>query len=342
MNISDTNKKKVLVIGASGFIGYYLVKELLSNGYEVIATGRRVSALKYFKEKCIKYYELDITKKDDFNQLYPNNIEAVFLLAALLPGNTIKDDPYQYTDINIIGTLNTLEYCKKHNIHKLISTTSYADIKDFWKKDFPLNEETPRSFILDDDHTNYIITKNAATDFILHYSKKYKMDGIILRLPPVYGAGPHSEIYLNGRLYKSGFQVFMEKAINGEIIEILGDKDVSRDIVSVKDVVSAMLSVLRINGYSGIYNLSSGVAVTLEEQVKCIIDVFSNPKKKSEVRYKPEIKNNSKSYLLDISKIENDFGYKPMYRNFKDIVLEYKKELDELQIDSFFDDRKKW
>ena len=102
-----------------------------------------------------------------------------------------------------------------------------------------------------------------------------------------------------------------------------------------------MLSILRINGYSGIYNLSSGVAVTLDEQVKCIIDVFSNPNKKSEVIYKPEIKNNSKSYLLDISKIENDFGYKPMYRNFKDLVLEYKKELDELQIDGFFNDRKK-
>jgi UDP-glucose 4-epimerase len=341
MGSTGKSTKKVIVIGASGFIGYYLVKELLNNGYEVIAAGRRASALKFWTDRNITCLELDITQKDSFNKLPSEHVEAVFLLAALLPGNTTEDNPYRYIDTNLIGTINTLEYCRKSNIKKIVSTTSYSDIKGFWKKNFPISEATPRFFELNDDHTSYVITKNAATDFILHYSKKYIMDGIIFRLPPVYGAGPHSEIYLNGKLYKSGFQVFVDKAMSGEPIEIHGDKDVSRDIVSVKDVVSAFLGVLGTNGYSGIYNLSSGVAVTLEEQAKYIVEVFSDPDKKSVITYKPEIKNHSKSYLLDISKTKRDFGYQPKYSCFKDLLLEYKNELTEAESDNFFGDRKK-
>jgi len=331
----------IVVIGASGFIGTYLVDLLINEGYDVIATGRRSSALEYYRIHNIPSMELDITRKTDFEKLPTEGVKAVILLAALLPANATIDDPYAYVDINIKGTLNTLEYCKKNGIKKIISTTSYADIQNHWKKDLPLKDDTPRSFNLSGDHACYVISKNAAADFILHYNADYGMHGVIFRLPPVYGVGPHSEIYADGKLYKSGFQRFVESAEAGEPISIFGDKNVSRDVVSVKDVAAAFVNAVKSDKPSGIYNMSSGVAVTLEDQVKSIIDIFSKPEKKSEIRYCPEKKNNSQSYLFDISKARQDFDYNPRFSSFKDLLIEYKKDLEDSRFSSFFEDRKK-
>ncbi len=89
-------------------------------------------------------------------------------------------------------------------------------------------EKASRDYKFVGDHAMYVISKNAATDIIEHYSQEYRINGIVFRLPPVYGYGPHSEIYVNGKYYKSGFQIFVEKAINSEDIEIWGDSHQSR------------------------------------------------------------------------------------------------------------------
>lgn len=331
----------IIIIGASGFIGTYLVDELIKNGYDVLATGRRLSALQYYKENNIKSIELDITNPKDFDKLPTEGVEAVVLLAALLPANLTEDNPYAYIDVNVKGTLNVLEYCRRNNVKKVLSTTSYADIMGYWQKDIALKDNTPRSFNLEDDHTCYVISKNAATDFILHYNAKYNMCSTIFRLPPVYGVGPHSEIYVDGKLYKSGFQKFIDNAVNGDPIEIYGDKNVSRDVVSVKDVVSAFIGAIRSDKASGIYNISSGIPTTLEEQAVAIIDTFSPDNNKSKIIYRPEKSNNSKSYLFDITKAKQDFDYNPKFKLFKDLIVDYKKDLEDGYFATFFIDREK-
>ena len=331
----------VIVIGASGFIGSYLVRQLVGEGYEVLATGRRKSALKYYVDHNIPNVEVDISECSDFEKLPQKGVEAVIILAALLPANSVDNDPYEYVDVNIKGTLNVLEYCRKNGIKKVISTTSYADIQEKWEKNVPLADDIERNFKLAGDHASYIISKNAATDFILHYNADYSMQGIIFRLPPVYGVGPHSVIYVDGKIYKSGLQIFIDKAVAGENIQIYGDKDVSRDVVSVKDVVSAFILAIKSNAACGIYNISSGRATTLEEQVEAIIDIFSTLPNKSRIEYLPEKPNNSKSFLLDISKAEKDFGYNPSFADFHDLMEDYKQDLDNDVLSTFFGDRKK-
>lgn len=331
----------VIVIGASGFIGSYLVRQLLVEGYEVFATGRRKSALKYYVDHNIPNIEMDISKRSDFEKLPQKGVEAVIILAALLPANSVDNDPYEYVDVNIKGTLNVLEYCRKNGIKKVISTTSYADIQEKWEKCIPLADDIERNFKLAGDHASYIISKNAATDFILHYNVEYSMQGIIFRLPPVYGVGPHSVIYADGKVYKSGLQIFIDKAVAGENIQIYGDKDVSRDVVSVKDVVSAFILAIKSNIARGIYNISSGRSTTLEEQVEVIIDIFSVLPNKSRIEYLPEKPNNSKSFLLDISKAKKDFGYCPSFSVFHDLMEDYKRDLENDVLSTFFGDRKK-
>ena len=331
----------IIVIGASGFIGTYLVDDLISQGYEVFATGRNPVIMEHFKINNIGSCNLDLSSMDSFNQLPTKNIDAVVLLAALLPANVNNYNPFDYIDINITGTLNVLEFCRKNSIKKIISTTSYSDVFNHWVKGKPIDADIYRDYMLKGDHAVYAISKNAATDLVLHYNLEYGFHGSVFRLPPVYGYGPHSEIYVDEKYYKSGFQIFLEKAISSEPIEIFGDKDISRDVVYVKDVTSAFIGAIKSPNSKGIYNITSGIASTLDEQVKDIIEVFSGEKGKSKIIYSPEKPNYGKSYIFDISKGTKDFGYKPQYVPFKRLLLDYKKEMESKKFEYIVKSRKK-
>lgn len=331
----------IIVIGGTGFIGTYLVEELITSGYDVFATGRNPAVLEHFQKNNIQHCTLDLADRSSFEKLPKEDVEAVILLGGHLPANVKQYDPQDYIDINITGTLNVLNFCRESNINKLIFTTSYSDVRNLWIKDQPISADAPREAMLKGDHAVYSISKNAATDLILHYNEEYGLQGAIFRLPPVYGYGPHAEIYVDGKYYKSGFQIFLEKAMTGEPIEIFGDKDVSRDVVYVKDVTRAFIQAIASKTCVGVYNITSGIATTLENQVRDMIDVFSQTGQGSNIIYSPEKKSNSVSYVFDISKGTRDFGYQPQYVPFKRLLEDYKKEMESRRFDFIVSSRKK-
>jgi len=317
----------IVVIGASGFIGTYLVDALAKAGYEVTATGRNAKAEKFYASHGIDFLHVDISNKSDFDKLPQKDVEAVVLLSAMIPANEKQEDSYGYVDVNINGTINTLEYCRKIGCYKLISTTSYFDVKNFWSKDIVIDDDSLRSYNLVDDHSVYVISKNAASDMILHYNEIYGFQGSIFRFPPVYGVGPHCQLRTNGVMRKSGFQIFLEKAQRGETIEIYGDKDVCRDIIYIDDVCDAFVKAIQSDKAKGVYNIMSGESSTLEEQAQAIIEVFGEGKG-STIKYSPEKKNASISYRFSIEKARRDFGFNPKYVPFKKLCEAYKKELE--------------
>jgi len=331
----------IIITGATGFIGTYLVDELVRQGFDVLATGRNKAAESYYKKMGIPFMRLDVTDEDNFNKLPQENVDAIVHLAALLPANVREYNPRDYINITVMGTINVLEYCIKNNVKKVISTTSYADVQNLWEKDKPIKEAASRDFKFIGDHAMYVISKNASADIITHYSQQYGMHGIVFRLPPVYGYGPHSEIYVNGKYYKSGFQVFLEKAMKGEDIEIWGNSQVTRDVVYVKDVVSAFALALKSDKAQGLYNISSGIPLSLDEQVKVTIKVFSPMNKKSKRIYRPDKKNNSTSYIFDISKAKKDFGYEPNFIPFEKMLVDYKKEMESKRFSFLVESRRK-
>ena len=203
-------------------------------------------------------------------------------------------------------------------------------------------EKASRDYKFVGDHAMYVISKNAATDIIEHYSQEYRINGIVFRLPPVYGYGPHSEIYVNGKYYKSGFQIFVEKAINSEDIEIWGDSHVTRDIVYIKDVISAFMLALESNRAHGLYNISSGMPLSLDEQVKAIIKVFSPKGRKSKIIYRPDKNNASSSYIFDIKKAKEDFRYEPKFIPFEKMLIDYKEEMESKRFSFLVESRKKF
>lgn len=335
----------VIVIGATGFIGLYTVEKLISDGYEVIGTGRNEKLAGMVTGMGAKYISLDITNPTDFDKLPTTDVQGVILLAGLLPANVNVDidsdeNAADYIRTNVIGTINVLEYCRKNKIKKVISTSSYADVANAWKKGVALKETEPRNFKYTGDHAVYVISKNAANDVMEYYNQQHGMQCASFRLPPVYGVGPHSEIYVNGKYYKTGIQTFIEKAEKGETIEIWGDPHISRDIIYVKDVARAFVLALRSNRTSGLYNMTSSTELELEEQIKITVDIFSG-EKKSELIYRPDKKNNTPSFLFDMTKAKEDFGFVPEYVSYRDMMLDYKKELESHRWDQLIFNRVK-
>jgi len=285
----------IVVIGASGFIGTYLVDELIVQGREVFATGRSNLSMEYFAGRGIKSAKVDITKQQELAKLPKENIEAVVLLASMMPVNDDGCPPQRYVDVNITGTLNVLEYCRINKAKKIIYGSSHFDVAGLWDCGRAITEEDERTIDYTDDHAVYIITKIAAVNLVEHYHQTHGVVGITCRLPGVYGFGPHTEIYADGgkiRILRT--TMFIRNAIAGEPIDIWGDSSRGHDFVYVKDVVGAIIGAIDSNRAHGLYNIASGVRTSIEEEVKGIIEVFSSPMHRSEIRYrtdKPNIPN---------------------------------------------------
>jgi UDP-glucose 4-epimerase len=173
-----------------------------------------------------------------------------------------------------------------------------------------------------------------------YYNQQHGMQCAQFRLPPVYGVGPHGEIYVNGKYYKSGIQTWIEKAQSGEPIEIWGDKCLSRDIIYVKDVARAFRLALASDKTFGLYNMTSGTELTLDEQAKAVIDIFSGAER-TEIVYCPDKRNNTPSFLFSMEKAKKDFGFVPEYTSYRDMMLDYKRELESGRWSSFVESRKK-
>ena len=322
-----------LVIGASSFIGVYTVDEFLKQGCKVAVTGRNNRFRKHYDELGVQYYNLDLLNPNDFEKLPQKGIEGVILLAGLLPANAEVDldkdeNAADYFQVNTIGTINVLEYCRKNGIERVISNCSYADVRGAWGKNV-ITEEEPRDYIFTGDHAVYVFSKNAANDTLEYYNQQHGMKNAWFRFPPVYGVGPHDCLYVNGTLRKSGLKIFVDNASKGEDICIFGNPNLSRDVVYVKDVAHAFYLAIKSEKTYGLYNMTSGKGVTLQEQAEVIADLWaSNVDSKSKITYKPEVQNNTPSYLFSMEKAKKDFGFVPAYADFRTMMIDYKKDLD--------------
>lgn len=336
----------IIVIGGTSFIGMYTVKHLLAKGKTVLATGRNEQLGNVLQQMGASFISLDITEPKDYEKLPTKDVEGVILLAGLLPANAKADlqqeeNAADYFKVNVIGAINVLEYCRKNGIKKIINCCSYSDVAGAWRKGVAIKETEPRDYHFTGDHAVYVFSKNAINDVMEYYNQQHGMQCAWFRFPPVYGVGPHGTIYVNGKPYKSGIQTFVEKAQKGEDIEIWGDPHISRDIIYVKDVAEAFALAIESDKTKGLYNMTSGTELDLEQQVLAVIEVFGNPSKPSKIIYRPDKPNTTPSFLFDISKAKADFGFTPKYTSFLEMMKDYKEELESGRWKIIIDNRQK-
>lgn len=322
----------VIVLGGTGFVGMYTVDELVKHGKRVVATGRNKALEQTVRSLGAEFVQLDVCVQEDFDKLPTDDVEGVIILAGLLPANAHadlirEDNAADYFRVNVIGHINALEWCRKHNVRKFLSSCSYSDTSGAWGKGYAITEEEPRDFNFTGDHAVYVISHNAANDVMEYYNQQHGMQCCWFRFPPVYGVGPHGTILVNGKPYKSGVQTFIERAAAGEDIELWGDPHIKRDIVYVKDVARAYRLALGSDNALGLYNMTSGTQLDLQEQAEIIIDVFGEGKG-SKITYRPDKPNATPSFLYSMEKAKRDFGFVPAYVDYRSMMEDYKKELE--------------
>lgn len=319
--------KTILVFGASGNVGLYLLdylKEHLNlQEYRLAAVGRK--NIPFFSKNDIDFFKVDIQRVEDFSILPVNDVYAVVHLANMLPARMKDYDPHLYLNINTIGTLNILEYMRKVKAKRILFTQTYADLGGYFGRELVLTNSLPRRLNYRGDHAVYAISKCAAVELMEHFHQEYGIDNYVFRLPNIYMYSPEKYYYVDGVKTLVSYRYMIERAMRGEPIEMWGNPDIGRDIVYVKDLCQMMYLGLLCKRNTGIYNVGTGKMTTMREQIEGMIEVFSPVDKKSQIIPKPE-KRNSMSYVMDIKEAREELGYVPKY-DYISYLKDYKSEM---------------
>lgn len=314
----------IYIFGATGYIGRYLCSYLKDNHFDFIALGRSRKVQSFFEKYEIPFCYFDLNDFSESEKRIHPVADDVFvnLSACLAEHETPVEDFFR---INTIGTYKILDYAVRCGVKKYIMTTShkvYNDVQGFTGKAIPENVELSYK----GDHTPYIISKIAAENFVTYYKKDFGVNGICLRLTGVHGYGEIlGHLNVDGTYKKSTFELFFEKALRGERIEVWGDQQVKRDHIYIKDVVKAIVAAIKSDNVSGIFNIASGVAYSQYEEACALAKVFGG-KNRSEVVCIPEKSGLTHSYLYDIRKAAEYLDWHPEFADLEKMLEDYKME----------------
>jgi UDP-glucose 4-epimerase len=241
---------KVIVTGGCGFIGSHLTNHLIDKGIEVVVIDNLSNGRVENLNDCIKSDLLTIVKADisikKLIERYFENTSIVFHLAALADIVPSIEEPIEYFNSNVLGTINVVELSRKYNIGKIVyaaSSSSYGIAKKM-----PTNE-----FSKIDPQYPYAFTKHQAEQIIFHWSKVYKIQAISLRLFNVFG--PRSR---TTGTYGAVFGVFLAQKLSKKPLTIVGDGTQKRDFTYVSDVVNAFYLAGKLKVTGEVINIGSG------------------------------------------------------------------------------------
>lgn len=308
--MSQSNKQ-IIVLGATGQLGAYAAVYLKEAGYDVVAVGHRKSDNGFFGTMGIDYIgDFELENESSYNKL-PQNAYAIVHLAGTMPAHA-DANPMPYVQSIIVGMVNLCEWVKTTSCRRIIFNTTPSDVCAFFGDAVPVPSDAPRSFPKDGgDHAVYAISKNTAVDILESYKYSDSISSCIFRHLTVYGYHPNPYYSLNGVKKMLPWRQILQKAQNGEPVEIWGDPTRKKELLYTKDFVKAI--ELAVNSDAeGMYNLSGDRPYTLEDQIDGLIEVFSPFANRSVKVYCPE-KPNTPQNLLDASKTNTILGWTPQY-----------------------------
>ena len=300
---------KILITGGMGFIGLYLVDYLLKKDNEITVldnfSNSNKSLIKRIRNKNLKIIEGDIRKNDDILNSIKNQ-EIVVHLAAKISVDESIENPNETFDVNVNGTKNILEACKKNNIKKLIVASSAA----------VYGENTSQIKLKEISKTNPISPYGESKLLMENEIKKFQLKNtnlkcIILRFFNIFGNGQSPE-------YAGVITKFIEKISTNESIEIFGNGLQQRDFISIYDVIESVFNAI-INGNNGTYNIGSGKTITINDLAKVIITLS---KKNIKISHLPSKKGDIKFSGADITLAKNEIKYFPKFglENIKELL----------------------
>jgi UDP-glucose 4-epimerase len=275
---------RAVVTGGAGFIGSHLVDALVARGDEVtvlddFSTGRRE-----FVNEAARLEEHDIRQ--------PFSVEAdvVFHLAAQADVGTSMQRPGFDAEVNVVGTVNTLEAGRAAGAEIVFASTGGAIYGDVER---PATEDDPRLPL-----SAYGIAKLAAEAYIEGWNRIHGTSHAVLRFANVYG--PRQSASLEGGVVA----IYMERLARGEETLVFGDGEQSRDYVYVVDVARSILAAV---GRGGVYNVGTGVETTVNELHRLCAEVAGRTQ---EPRHLEPRTGDARRSVLDPSRAERELGWR--------------------------------
>ena len=281
-------KKKIIVIGGTGFIGFNLIKKIPKKNFEITSVSRKLPS-KGERIKKVRYIKCDISKYNELKRLKEDNFDYIINLG----GNIDHKNKTQTDKVHFAGCKNLIKFFnnkKKKLFIQIGSSLEYGSLKS---PHFERKKSSTRSI--------YGNAKLKATNYIKKFTKKNNLNFLVLRLYQVYG--PYQKF---DRL----IPFVIKNSLNNEKFYCTDGKQY-RDFLFIDDLVRLFMIIFKMkNINSGIYNVGTGKP----EKIKKIINLIIKFTKKGNPQFgklkmrKDEI---IRSYP-SINKIVKEFKWRPI------------------------------
>jgi UDP-glucose 4-epimerase len=282
-----------VVTGGAGFIGSHMVDLLVGRGYEV----RVIDNLRGGRESNLAHLRGSTqlkTEWQDIRSLEPGaalfaGAKYVFHFAGI--GDIVPsiEQPIDYMDTNVQGTVRVLECARRAGVQKLVyaaSSSCYGLAATPTREDHPLAPQYP-----------YALSKLLGEQTALHWSHVYGLPVNSIRIFNAYGP----RVRTTG-VYGAVFGVFFKQKLAGKPFTVVGDGTQRRDFVYVTDIAEAFLAAAVSALKGGVWNLGAGNPQPVNRLVELIGgDKVHIPKRPGE----PDVT------WADIGAIQRDLGWKP-------------------------------
>lgn len=292
---------KVLVTGAGGFVGKYLVDSLIRNNCDVVAIG--VNNGEYINSCGIRSHVINILDYTILEETFRiEKPDAVIHLAAISNVPISWNNPVVTIDVNVKGAVNVFLALANTNPNGIMLNIGSSDEYGLTaKKGVPLTED-----MLCQPQNPYSISKYCTEQMLLQLSKKYGTKVISTRSFNHFGPGQAMGFAI------PDFATQIAKIEQGKqdpIIKV-GDLSAARDFTYVEDVVEAYVTLIKKNVESGVYNICSGKGRKIED-ILCDLLKLSDANIKVEIDSRKLRPVEVPMFIGDYKKIEKATGWRP-------------------------------
>jgi len=292
---------KILVTGGAGFIGSHLIDRLIGKNEIVCVDNfdpyydpkvKRRNIGKHIRNRNFRLEEIDVRDKESLERIFDKGIDKIVHLAAKAGVRASINDPFVFADVNINGTLNLLDLCRKHGIGNFVYASS-SSVYGLNKTPFREEDKVEKQI------SPYGTSKRASELYCQNYSLLYKIPVTCLRFFTVYGPRQRPDMAIHK---------FTKLIDQGKSIEMYGDGKSKRDYTYVTDVVNGIVNALEKRFDFEIFNLGESKTVELKYLISLI---EKNLGKKAEIKQMPDQPGDVPATCADISKSKKMLGYMP-------------------------------
>lgn len=246
-------KQRTVVIGGAGFIGSYVVQELIKEGFSPIVIDNLHTGKRENIPNDITFHQIDILDKEKLEEILQEG-DVIFHLAALTSVPESIENPLPYHKTNIEGTYTLLEVARIKKASGIIFSSSAAV---YGNKEGVVSEEE-----ITKPESPYGLHKLIGEQLLEMYNKLYGISTISLRYFNVYGKGQPET-----GSYAPVMARFLKEKRLGRPLPIVGDGSQTRDFVNVVDVAKANVKALHLiqEKKNFVINICGGKEMSVKE-----------------------------------------------------------------------------